>query len=199
MFNVLPNIFKKEIRSEYYLRRLIVILIFVIFTQITFLVFIFPSWLSSFYQHEEVSMQMESQKSTVVSQNTNNILQTIKTTNQNLGIIDSAFSYSKVLSLIQDIISVKTSAVSLSEFTYSNSAIGQGDGGTGSQTTAGQALATSAAGRSMSVSGIAQTREDLVGFVKKLQDSGFFSDVVSPISDLAKDKDISFSINLNVK
>jgi hypothetical protein len=144
-------------------------------------------------------MQMESQKSTVVSQNTNNILQTIKTTNQNLGIIDSAFSYSKVLSLIQDIISVKTSAVSLSEFTYSNSAIGQGDGGTGSQTTAGQALATSAAGRSMSVSGIAQTREDLVGFVKKLQDSGFFSDVVSPISDLAKDKDISFSINLNVK
>lgn len=179
MFNVLPNIFKKEIKSEYYFRRLIVIFIFIIFIQITFLVFIFPSWLSSFYQYKEVSAQMESQKSTVVSQNANNILQTIKTTNQNLDIINSSFSYSKFLPLIKNIISYKTSAITLTEFTYNNS--------------------TATTTIPMSVSGMASTREDLVSFVKKLQDSGAFFDVVSPISNLAKDKDISFVINLNAK
>ena len=179
MFNVLPNIFKKEIKSEYYFRRLIVIFIFIIFIQITFLVFIFPSWLFSFYQHEEVSAQMESQKSTVVSQNANNILQTIKTTNQNLDIINRSFSYSKFLPLIKNIISYKTSAITLTEFTYNNSA------------------ATTTI--PMSVSGVASTREDLVSFVKKIQDSGTFSDVVSPISNLTKDKNIIFVINLNAK
>ena len=186
MFNVLPDIFKKEIKSEYYLRRLAVIFIFIIFIQITFLVFILPSWLTSFYREREVSAEMESQKSDIVSKNANNSLQTIKLTNQNLSITNDNFNYSNFLPLIKDIIFDKTSAISLSEFIYDNSA-------------ASQAPAILAAGHPMSVSGIAKTREDLVGFVKKLQDSGIFSNVVSPIANLAKDKDISFIINLNAK
>ena len=40
MFNVLPDIFKKEIKTEYFLRRLVVVFAFVIFLQISFLIFI---------------------------------------------------------------------------------------------------------------------------------------------------------------
>jgi hypothetical protein len=178
MFNVLPEIFKKEIKTEYYLRQSIVACVFIIFLQISFLIFVFPSWLSSFYRQKEASAEIESQKSGIVSKNTDNILQTVNQTNQNLDTIDSAFDYSTVLPIVKNIISDKTSAISLSEFTYDNSA------------------ATTTI--PMSVSGIAKTREDLVAFVKKLQDSAEFSDVVSPISDLAKDKDIVFTVNLNV-
>ena len=199
MFNVLPDIFKKEIKSEYYLRRLIVVFIFVVFVQIVSLIFVFPSWLVSFYRQNEVSAEMNSEQSAAVSKNVNDILQTIDKTNQNLGIISGAFSYSAVLPLVENIISYKTSAITLTDFTYDNSAVGQIGNGTMSQTTAGQAPATSASGRTvpMSVSGIAKTREDLVGFVKKLEDSSVFSDVVSPISNLTKDKNINFVINLN--
>ena len=49
----------------------------------------------------------------------------------------------------------------------------------------------------MTVSGMAGTREDLVAFVKKMEDSKYFSDVVSPISNLTKDKNINFVITLN--
>jgi hypothetical protein len=37
----------------------------------------------------------------------------------------------------------------------------------------------------------------LVNFVKRLSDSGYFSNIVSPISDLTKDKNIDFMISLN--
>jgi hypothetical protein len=178
MFNVLPDIFKKEIKSEYYLRRIIVSLLFVIFIQVAFLVFIFPSWLVSFYHQKEVSTEMNSQKSNAASKNINNILQTISLTNQNLGTIDHSFGYSSFLPIIEKIISDKTPAIALTEFVYNNS---------GATTTV-----------PMTVSGIAKTREDLVGFVKTLDSENIFSNVVSPISDLAKDTNISFDINLDV-
>jgi hypothetical protein len=189
MFNVLPDIFKKEIKSEYFLRRLVVVFASVIFLQISFLIFLVPSWLSSFYRNKEASAEMQSQKSEVISKNADNVLQIINTTNQNLSVISGSFGYSAVLPLVKEIISDKTSAITLTEFTYDNSAIN----GMGSQTGAQSAPATSPA--EWSVSGIAKTREDLVAFVKKLDDSETFSNVVSPISDLVKDKNISFVIN----
>jgi hypothetical protein len=178
MFNVLPDIFKKEIKSEYYLRRLIVVFVFIAFLQIAFLIFLFPSWMNSFYRQKDASAQMESQKSNIVSKNAAEILQTINLNNQNFGVIDANFGYLPVLPFVKEIISYKTSAITLTDFTYDNS----------------QATTTAP----MSVSGVAATREDLVAFVKQLEDSPTFSDVVSPISDLAKDKDISFVINMNV-
>ncbi len=177
MFNELPDIFKKEIKSEYNLRRIVVILVCFIFLQISFLIFILPSWLVSFYKQQEAISVSSSSKISSVFKNADNISTIINRTNQNLAIISDSFHSSLALSSIEEIISQKTSTITLSNFTYDNSSI-----------------ATSVP---MSISGVARTREDLVNFVKRLSDSGYFSNIVSPISDLTKDKNIDFMISLN--
>ncbi len=179
MFNVLPEIFRKEIKSEYYLRYSVVILIAIIFLQISFLVFIFPSWLNSFYRQKEILAEAKWQKSKIVSKNADSILQTINSTNQNLNVILNNFNYSAVLPIVKEIISNKTSAITLTEFTYNNFA------------------ATPIA--PMTISGVSRTREDLISFVDKLENLGDFSGVVSPISNLTKDNNINFVISLNTK
>ena len=46
--------------------------------------------------------------------------------------------------------------------------------------------------------GTGATRESLVFFVKKLEESKFFEKVDLPISNFTRDRDINFSINLTV-
>ena len=53
MFNLLPENLRKAIRTEYKLRLLIVVLLFVVLLQFSFLIFLFPSWLTSHYKEKD--------------------------------------------------------------------------------------------------------------------------------------------------
>lgn len=44
------------------------------------------------------------------------------------------------------------------------------------------------------LTGVAQTREDLLAFEKTLRDSGAFEEIVSPLSDIIRDANINFSM-----
>lgn len=48
------------------------------------------------------------------------------------------------------------------------------------------------------ISGLAKNRQNLVDFVEKLKVVEIFTSVESPISGLAKDSDINFTVNVNV-
>jgi hypothetical protein len=48
------------------------------------------------------------------------------------------------------------------------------------------------------VSGVAQNREGLVKFIEDLKVKSGFIDIVSPVSDFAKDGDISFTLNIKI-
>ncbi len=176
MFNVLPDILKEEIKIEYRSRRLIVILLFVLLVQISFLVLLFPSWLISRYKEQEMLGQSNSQKSSITSKNADSIMQTISDTNSGIGAINTTFKYEKVAPLWNEIIAARSKSVSLLQLTY---------------------VSTGPSSATLSVRGISATREALVSFVKKLGDSKTFLNVDSPISNLAKDKDIDFTVNLD--
>ena len=49
------------------------------------------------------------------------------------------------------------------------------------------------------VSGLAKNREGLVAFIEDLKNKADFLSVESPISDFAKDSDISFTLNIKIK
>lgn len=49
----------------------------------------------------------------------------------------------------------------------------------------------------LSVSGIAKDRQNLITFQNRINSSGYFSEVTLPISNLAKDKDIDFKIKFS--
>jgi hypothetical protein len=46
------------------------------------------------------------------------------------------------------------------------------------------------------ISGVAKNREGLVKFIEDLRSKAGFTDIVSPVSDFAKDGDISFTLNI---
>jgi Tfp pilus assembly protein PilN len=82
-----------------------------------------------------------------------------------------------LIPIVNVILANKISGIHINEFIYTSS-----DGKTAA----------------ISLSGISSSREVLMNYVKILDKSGSFKNVESPISNLAKDKDFDFSINLSV-
>lgn len=49
------------------------------------------------------------------------------------------------------------------------------------------------------LNGIAPRRDDFIGFLRALETSGMFSSVQSPVSNLVKDRDLVFSVELTLR
>jgi hypothetical protein len=175
MFNVLPDILKKQIKTEYKLHRWLVIAFAVFFLQISAVILFLPSWVNSFSRERELTAQVNSISSSSSYQNADAASAIIQTNNVKLGIINSSFMYPKIIPLIKSILSDKTSGIRLNELFYASS---------------------NATSGIISFGGVSDTRESLIAFVDSLEQSKVFKKVDLPISNLAKNKDIEFSISL---
>ena len=173
MFNVLPDNLKAKIKTLYRGRLLVVIFIFIFFIQLAFLIFLLPSWVISEAKENEIILQTEEINN--LAPELSSFSSLISSTNVKLGILNSALQYPVLIPLINTVVSSKTRAVLLNQFTYSLT---------------GTSTAT------LAIRGISNTREALVSFAKNLQNTKKFKTVDLPISNLAKDKDLDFSINL---
>lgn len=178
MFNLLPDNLKEKIRSEYYLRLIVVVFVFVIGIQVSFLIFLFPSWLISMEKEKEIISQSEISGKSLQDSQIDLVNSAINTINAKLRVINTTLEYPRVVSLIDSILSQKTGSIHIDGITY----ISQG-------VTTGK----------MVIAGTSTTRESLVVFAKKLEESRLFSSVDLPISNFAKDKDIDFSISMTIK
>ena len=177
MFNLLPDILKEELKAQYKKRWLIVVLILIIFLQVSFLVLLSPTWAISLSKEREITSSIYGIKQSATSKDAIPIASIITATNMKLNIINSTMEYSKVLPLVNVIIKNKIPTIHINEILYkftdkSNSAI--------------------------TLSGVSLTRDALVAFVKKLQSSGSFKSVNLPVSNFTKDKDINFSLSMAV-
>lgn len=177
MFNLLPESLKEKIKADYRLRRLTLILIFVLFLEASFFIFLFPSWLISLSREKEIVSETEAMNRSSLSSDTNSLISTIKSTNAKLNIINTALEYPKVVPVLNTILSKKTTGVHINQLTYTT---------------------TSAKMAIVSLGGVSSTRESLVAFVKNLERSGLFKAVNLPVSDLAKNKDIVFSLSMTI-
>ena len=142
-----------------------------------FLVFLYPSWLVSFQKENEVVLETEKMNQSQLVSNISSTTNFIKSLNLKLSIMNSALEYPKVLPIVNVILSKKTGSIHIDQFFYN---------------TVSNATST------LTLGGVSNTRESLVSFVKNLKDSGRFKAVNLPISNLAKDKNINFLINLTV-
>lgn len=175
MFNLLPENLKDKINKDYNLRRAVVVFAFLIFLGATFLVFLFPSWIVSIYKEEQISLQAKNNSQSTLEADVNVVALNIKKINSELRTVDTAFGNRKVVPVIDTILSKKTKSISIKELTYKSE--------DPSQVT-------------VYIEGISATRNALSTFVKNLQETKVFKAVNLPISNFAKDKDITFSINL---
>ncbi len=176
MFNLIPKPLKHQFRKEYRMRRLVVVFILIICLQISFLIFMLPSWLESVNKERELSLEAD-RKNQNNSINTAQVVPTIKALNAKLVTLNNNLEYPEFTPYINLIVSQKTSQIKIKQFAYTS-------------------ISSSTA--SITVSGIAGTRDSLVEFSKKIKDSKYFVGVDLPISNLAKDNDINFNMTLSI-
>lgn len=176
MFNLLPENLKNEIRSEYGFRRLVLIMSFVLLIEVSSIIFISPSWFSSYYNEKDAMISDDSQKSEL-DKKVASTTELVKTLNKKISILKDNESYHKPIKYLDSIIENKSSSIKINQFSYSLSSI----------TTA-----------SILIEGLSSDRESLISFVDSLKQTGLFKTVDSPVSNLAKDKNIRFSINLTI-
>lgn len=175
MFNLLPDSIKKEIRSEYKMRRISVILIFVLIIQIFSFISLFPSWVSSRTREESMLIQLEKIRESNLSSDANEIKNKIKSINSEINVLNSSLEYRGFSPLVDFILSKKTPSITLNSFTF-----------------------TEGKTSTITLKGISSTRESLVAFVDSIKSGEVFSAVELPVSNLAKNRNISFSITLNI-
>lgn len=171
MFNLLPDNLKKAIKFEYNTRRVVVILIFVILIQISTLVFMFPSWLISGSKEKGLELQLEKMGQSALSADATEIRDKIKIINNEIHLLDTGLQYPSLSPLVDYVLSKKTPSIRINSFTY--------EGGKS---------------WTLSLKGISSTRESLVSFVDSLKKDNIFSSIDLPVSNLAKNKNIDFSI-----
>ncbi|MFZ2522989.1 MAG: hypothetical protein WAW92_01225 [Minisyncoccia bacterium] len=175
MFNLLPDSLKSDVKKEYNLRRLIVALFFVFSLEVTFVVFIFPSWIISNIKLDDNKARVEEIDKNKDDSDSNMVRPIIKSINNELGIIDKSLDYVEVSPVFNAILDKKTNSIKITQFSYTS---------TGSTT----ATAT--------LRGISATRESLVNFKKNLDTIDSLKSVDLPISNYAKDRDIDFAMNI---
>lgn len=177
MFNLLPDNLKEELKAEYKKRWLILLLVLVIFLQVSFLIFFLPSWALSLSKEREISSSVYGIAQSASSKDAVPIASIISDTNKRSSIINTLMEYPEVVPLINTVIENKISSIHINEILY---------------------RFADKANTTVTLSGVSDTRDSLVSFVKKLESSGSFKSINLPVSNFTKDKDISFSLSMIV-
>ncbi len=175
MFNVLPDNLKKLLVREYYTRVGIVACVIALAVVGCAFAFLFPSWLISQIKQEEIAHQVSMLQNTPTASHT--VSDSIASTNQLLQVMNTTFVYPPFKPFLDTVLAARIKGIQLSEFDYT---------------------VTDATHANLSVHGVSGTRDELVAFVKALQNSQSFASVDLPVSDLARDTNIAFILNIVV-
>jgi hypothetical protein len=139
---------------------------------------LFPSWLVSYYKEKDFSVQSDEINKSLSTLDIASTTNFIKSFNTKLGIISGSQDYPKFIPVVDEILSKKSNNMRISGIYYS---------------------VNSATTGVLTLEGIGDTRESLVTFSESLKTVPYFKKVDLPISNLAKDKNIEFTISINVE
>ncbi|OHA46452.1 MAG: hypothetical protein A2541_00590 [Candidatus Taylorbacteria bacterium RIFOXYD2_FULL_36_9] len=179
MANLITQKQKKELSFDYLIRLVSVSLLLISLLGIFLLAYVIPYYLSLKEKDLKVAEQF---KSVINSENKENIGESasriISQTAEELRVIELYSQNRPVPSIyFNKIIVNKNSNIQLSKLSFNLSSTNQGQ---------------------FLVSGVAKNREGLVSFIEDLKAKGGFTSVESPVSDFAKDKNISFTLNIKI-
>lgn len=136
-----------------------------------------PSYLLSFSKIASIESRLETKQNEVMPEIDQKAMADIKNLNNKLSLIKQAMDKKYVFSekIILETIAQKTPGVKIRRIFYQNDPY---------------------LGRTITVSGVASSREELLQFRKAFENSSTFKNVNLPISDFVKGSDINFNLNL---
>lgn len=174
MRNLLTETTKKEIQKEYQLRVLITALVFASLAALIGAIALFPSYITSQTRKASVEQQLQLQaRSNIESEGNAGLV--IRTTNTQLDILTEVGEGVPFSAQLQKIVDMKPEGVALYSFVYR---VSDEEGGR------------------LQLEGSAATRDALLAFERVLNEDPAIGNVELPVSNLAKDRDIPFSISL---
>lgn len=176
MFNLLPEPEKKQILSEYSIRRTIIALAFLFIIGLVAVIAIFPAYVLSTSKVSEVSNAIESMRKSSIFQEEADLNSKLSEANAKLLALRPPKTEVDVATLFRSVISHKDNKIRLEGFQYT-----QGKG--------------NASGK-LSVVGISATRQDLSRFVDELKKDPLFKKVDLPVSSFTKDQNADFTLDI---
>ena len=175
MINLLPIEEKKRTRRDYIFRLLTVALGAVSVSTLIGIVTLFPSYFIADFLKRTAIEKAEISRKTNGEDNQENIIKILKETQQKLEILSSEREQASLRTVFDTAINYKPSTIILTGLVYQKES---------------EDKAT------FTISGVADSREDLLVFSVNLERDVLFDDVELPVSNLAKDKDIKFTLTI---
>lgn len=173
MINLIPPEGHKKARREYLARVVSALNLLFGGVALCLAVALFPTYILISTQTNVLSVEMgeDATSATARTDAENEVKRIQKVTTQ----LRNASSTHKATALISQV-----ELFAPKEIIFKNIGVDNGKGGAGK----------------LQIQGIAPTREALAGFKSKLESSDLFSKVEIPIADLARDKDLPFSLTI---
>ncbi|KKT62299.1 MAG: hypothetical protein UX24_C0014G0007 [Candidatus Giovannonibacteria bacterium GW2011_GWB1_45_9b] len=179
MINLLPYEDKKEVKREG-LRRFAIVAVFSISAVLLLsMLLMAPAYFFLYQERASVISEENLLRASSPVEKMNEIADKIKKTNSRLSVIESLANNRSVPEDLKKIIDLIPPGVSVNGISFARQNVSE-------------------QGR-VSLSGKANTREDLASFIGILNDSDIFSKVDSPVSNILKKNNIDFLIKLEFK
>ena len=158
------------------MRKAIVLFLFLFVSGIIAVIFLLPSNILSASKAAGIEKQIQNARNSVIFKEADSLNASLKNINLKLSSLTSFKNTISTESLFVKIIDKKTSNIRISNFSYKKAS-----GKEQSSTT---------------ISGVARDRESLSQFVKALESEPLFTTVNLPVSNLTKNKNPDFSIEI---
>lgn len=177
MYKLLPEVAREKVRREYLLRRAVVMVTAFIVVLIVTIVGLFPSYMLSKARQDEARERARLIGLAKPSGETEELDKWLSQINLKLKTLNPKLDQDRPSLLLTQVIEKKGSGIRITRFNW-----------------------VKIEGKNeLSVSGVARDRQSLLSFESRLNNSQLFSTVALPVSNLAKDRDISFEIKLTSK
>lgn len=174
MFKLLTEEQKKRMAQEYALRRWVIVLWAAAAVIIIGMVGLFPSYLLSRVRHEEMKDRLSMAGGSALTEEERELKTWVEGVNRKLKFLNAKQDGIRPSAFINDALTERIVGVKIKSIEWKL------EGGR----------------EALVLSGESKDRQTLVSFESALKESGKFGEVVLPISNLAKDKDIGFEVKL---
>lgn len=184
MINLLPVEEKQRIRRLYRSRVIIVSLAALSALFVTGALGLVPSYLSALARYESAVLSSGGTEQKSAGEEEPALLKETKEINRKADLLIKGASDHLPGTLLREVIAKKPPGILFADFSYASPQTGKDGKGKPAEITA---------------SGVADTRDTLLSFVNTLNAREVFSSVDLPISNFVKDRDLPFTLRMEVK
>lgn len=181
MLKLLTEEYRHKVEHEYFIRRIIVALSALILVLVIGMVGVLPSYMLSNIRQSEALSQTKVANSAGLRGDETMLKEWLSETNKRLKTVSPSLDTDRPSNFVDEVLKQQVESIHITNFSWTRAQLGKEKGDI-----------------LLSITGLALDRQSLITFREHMNASERFSNVVLPISDLAKDKDIVFQIKFSL-